>query len=402
MKNILLVANGSYQNKGCEAIVRGTVTSVRKSVGPTKFVSVDFGGDYIPDESDPDIKHEPISVSRYSKTWFGQNILRFLGISRTWFPVMGKYIPQVDAVLALGGDNFTMDYGSIRTHLAVIDYVNQFRRPLIIWGASMGPFNQKGPQYEQYVADKLKKCAAILVRETLTKEYLSSIGVKENVRLVADPAFIMQPVEPPDLTIPLKTLNRAIGLNFSPLMARFLDTKTVEEAVRFVTAVIDDLMRVYQRPIVLIPHVIRPGNNDHDFLSNVINALPSLQKHLYLLPDYFSAQETKWIIGQLHCFIGARTHSTIAAISSGIPTISLAYSVKARGINRDIFGHEDHVINAQELTSTNIVTKKVAQLMDNNSQIRTDLQNRLPAIKDRAFSAGNYLKDVVNRQNLRR
>ena len=44
----------------------------------------------------------------------------------------------------------------------------------------------------------------------------------------------------------------------------------------------------------------------------------------------------KNIISNCHYFMGARTHSTIAALSSYVPTISIAYSIKAFGINEEI------------------------------------------------------------------
>jgi polysaccharide pyruvyl transferase WcaK-like protein len=58
------------------------------------------------------------------------------------------------------------------------------------------------------------------------------------------------------------------------------------------------------------------------------------------VPGNIGARQVKWVISKCRYFIGARTHATVAAFSTGVPTISIAYSKKARGINRDIFGHE--------------------------------------------------------------
>jgi colanic acid/amylovoran biosynthesis protein len=46
----------------------------------------------------------------------------------------------------------------------------------------------------------------------------------------------------------------------------------------------------------------------------------------------------------LEMFVGARTHATIAAYSSCVPTLVVGYSVKARGIARDIFGSEENMV----------------------------------------------------------
>jgi colanic acid/amylovoran biosynthesis protein len=55
-------------------------------------------------------------------------------------------------------------------------------------------------------------------------------------------------------------------------------------------------------------------------------------------PHQFNASQIKYVISNLRFFIGARTRATIAALSSGIPTVSIAYGVKAKGINKDLFG----------------------------------------------------------------
>ena len=46
------------------------------------------------------------------------------------------------------------------------------------------------------------------------------------------------------------------------------------------------------------------------------------------------------IISKCRFFVVARTHATIAAYSTGVPTIVISYSVKSRGIARDLFGDE--------------------------------------------------------------
>ena len=60
--------------------------------------------------------------------------------------------------------------------------------------------------------------------------------------------------------------------------------------------------------------------------------------------------ELKGYIARCRFFIGARTHSTIAAYSSGVPTLVLGYSVKSKGIAKDLFGtYENYVLTVQQL-----------------------------------------------------
>ena len=57
-----------------------------------------------------------------------------------------------------------------------------------------------------------------------------------------------------------------------------------------------------------------------------------------------NAEQLKWIISKCAAFIGARTHATIAAYSTGVPTLVLGYSIKSVGIARDLFGSEENYV----------------------------------------------------------
>ena len=70
-------------------------------------------------------------------------------------------------------------------------------------------------------------------------------------------------------------------------------------------------------------------------------------------------------------FTGARTHATIAALSSCIPTLSFAYSIKAKGINRDIFGHEGYCLGPDQITPE-IVTARIESMLETRDQIKNE------------------------------
>lgn len=383
----LFVGNGSRNNLGCEAIEDGTKQILRAAFGPCKFVSIDFGGDCSTKEIDIDSIHKSLNVKRFTLSWWSRHLLRAMKCG-VWFPKIGKYIPQARAVLALGGDNYSMDYGSLAVHMDVLDYVTRKGKPFIIWCGSVGKFDKKGKTYREIVAKKLKKATLILARESVTTEYLRHIGVERNVINVADPAFVMEPSKPRSL--PFDILSEAIGFNFSPLMARFVTGGDLKAAQLLVTKVVRGIIKATDRSVVFVPHVFRPGNNDYTFLSKSNNILQKEGYPVQLLPDTLTAAQIKWVVGRLSAFAGARTHSIIAAISSGVPTLSFAYSIKTIGINRDIFGSERYIIHPKEITES-FVGERMARLVHENNDIRSLLADRLPQIRELAFSAGEHL-----------
>jgi len=98
---------------------------------------------------------------------------------------------HADCAMLLGGDNYTMDYGRPDYMLEMTNVLLSTGKPVVLWGASVGPFTSD-PEFELAMRDQLPKLSLILARETETLAYLKSIGVEDNVRLVADPAFLME------------------------------------------------------------------------------------------------------------------------------------------------------------------------------------------------------------------
>jgi colanic acid/amylovoran biosynthesis protein len=99
-----------------------------------------------------------------------------------------------------------------------------------------------------------------------------------------------------------------------------------------------------------------------------------------------NATQLKYIISQCRFFIGARTHATIAAMSTGVPCTSIAYSVKARGINRDLFGSEDMVLQTPDVSAISL-RKSMDWLMQQEHQLRDTLGRRMDELRAMARAA---------------
>src|SRR3546814_7153574 len=83
-------------------------------------------------------------------------------------------------------------------------------------------------------------------------------------------------------------------------------------------------------------------------MTKMLDELGDLGRAVTIMPSTFNASQIKGVIANLRFFIGARTHATIAGMSSTVPTISISYSIKARGINRDLFGDLPVVLDRSE------------------------------------------------------
>ena len=95
--------------------------------------------------------------------------------------------------------------------------------------------------------------------------------------------------------------------------------------------------------------------------------------------------QLKGYIARCRFFIGARTHATIAAYSTFVPTLVLGYSIKSRGIATDLFGtDENYVLSVQDLKQPSDLTKSWEWLQKNEESIRNHLRKVIPSYVEEA------------------
>ena len=406
----IIAPNGSYQNRGCEAIVRGTVKILREHFTNPRFVSLSIFQsekqyrEQCQSETDNDILHlssrrldkkEVLEHLWRPKVWTGvfQHIFNRKAMYSWVYGDMLPYLKNASAVLSVGGDNYSLDYGIPAQFTALDDIVYERGKPNILWGASVGPFSAL-PDYERYMQGHLNRFTGIFARESVTINYLKSIEVTRNVHRVADPAFLMDPVKPDGIDDKMPIPEGAIGINLSPLMAKYVTGGDIDQWTRVAASIIQKVAKTTDTPIYLIPHVTEKDSNDYIFMQRALSEIRENKEKIILVPPIYNAAQIKWIIGRMKLFAGARTHSTIAALSSGIPTLSFAYSIKAQGINGDIFGHTDYCINPKDLEAK-VACDHITSMLDREASIRRELSERIPVIKKSSSDAGMILKQIL-------
>jgi polysaccharide pyruvyl transferase WcaK-like protein len=179
-----------------------------------------------------------------------------------------------------------------------------------------------------------------------------------------------------------------VGINLSPMV---MDRESVpgialENYVRLIRRILDTT----DMTVALIPHVIWAGGDDREPLQRLYDAFSDTGR-VCMVTDR-SCTELKYLISQCRFFLGARTHATIAAYSTGVPTLVLGYSVKARGIARDLLGTEDgNVLPVQSLRTADDLTAAFAALMGREDEIRSHLADILPEYRKKAHNAREIL-----------
>lgn len=407
---IILIGNGSPLNRGCEAILCGTLTILARVFPEATIENYYFSRNKRAEVdllkrsmNQGKIHHIALpnipSAIRFSTRWFLSKIGRRFGphtmgylAYRNFQDILASQIDTADFALQLGGDNYSLDYGFPLLHSSIDQTLASKGVPVALWGASVGPFSAI-PGAEKWMLNHFKKYTRlILAREPDSLEYLQAIGLDKETYAMADPAFVMEPSQPKTCLWNNEIPEKCIGLNLSPLIGKYRQKLTgLHSWVKDAAFLIEAIIQHFNEHLLLIPHVTIPGNDDFVFMSEVLRLVDGRFKgKVSIVPPDLNAQELKWIISKLNILIAARTHATIAGFSSSVPTISIAYSMKAYGLNKLLFGNQDYVIHASDLNAESLIPC-MEKVLSQSNHVRTQLSNIIPDLQATAFEGGEIL-----------
>ena len=366
---IKLYGHGGSENHGCEAIVRTTAHLLR--VPMTLFSSHPeqdrkYGVDALYDlQEDSDILYP-----RGSREWFLAAVqTKLTGKVDLTMRFRKKALlagaEKGDVFLSVGGDNYC--YAGTDLIAATNRNLRKKGVKTVLWGCSVEPELLTQPD----VAKDIAGYDLITARETISYEALKKVN--PNTVLVADPAFTL---ERKDLPLPEGWMDgKMIGINASPLILQSgKDGQLVLDAYK---KLIQRILDTTDCSVALIPHVVCEHNDDRIPLKILFDAFAETGR-VILLEDH-NCMELKGYIARCRMFIGARTHATIAAYSSCVPTLVLGYSVKSRGIARDLFGtEENYVIPVQGMTDPDALANGFDWLASHEAMIRQRLTLSMP------------------------
>ena len=369
VKSVLLYNHGGCENHGCEAIVRATSEIFAHYAGTrTNLASAtpEYDQTVGLDRIDRVFSWviSPHSFARVvNSIGFRLGMPRESEVARKHSPVIAEG-KKADVCLSVGGDTYC--YGR-QEHLLVINgRLRCAGKPIVLWGCSIEPHLITGERLED-----LRQYNLIIARESITQKALEEAGLP--VRLQCDPAFFLRSEE---LALPEGWREyRTIGLNVSPLI---LDcAKDKGAALEAFKALIRHILDTSDYAVALIPHVTWAHDNDVQALGMLKEAFWD-EKRVFMLDEKLNAMQLKGYIARLRALVTARTHASIAGYSSAVPTLVIGYSVKARGIARDLFGDEEgHLIPVQELASAQQLIGAYDAMMHREEQERLFLNARL-------------------------
>lgn len=257
------------------------------------------------------------------------------------------------------------------------------RTPLILLPQTYGPFADK--KIERFAMHVIRKSARVYSRDQISTDYIQK-HIKKNIQTVTDLAFLL----------PYQTAQKAsgaptnIGLNVSGLLwnGGFTDKNqfglTVDYKL-YIYGIIEGIHKMgYQ--IHLIPHVVENERDSIDGDVKVCMELKEKYDYLIMAPCFENPIEAKSYIAKMDVFSGARMHSTIGAVSAGVPVIPFSYSRKFEGLYESldypnlIHGKQENT--AQAIKRTLMFVQNREELQENVNTAKKIIDAKMSTFRD--------------------
>ena len=384
-------ANGGSKNHGCEAIYRSLIGLLPNhqhiihsgSLHDDTLYRLGEFADLTPLEQPV----SPIGIyriiyalqlkwSKNDKPFFDRAYYRFL-----------RDASKNDIYLSVGGDNYC--YSSYDW----LEYLNlQLTRKgckTILAGCSIEP-ESLTPRLIQ----DLKRYTHIIARESCTYSALRKAGIN-NATLLPDPAFSLPANKRP---LPSNMIqSNTVGINISPVISQLEPTKGI--AFENYRVLIKYIMEETDMTVLLIPHVVKETNDDRHPSSQLLQEFVNTGR-ISLIEDT-NCCTLKGFISQCRFFVAARTHASIAAYSSCIPTLVVGYSIKAKGLALDIFQNcNGYVLPTQALTDATELTTQFKKMVTNEVAIKNHLTTFMPSYIEKCCEYNVLLTQIMQKNAL--
>lgn len=318
-------------------------------------------------------------------------------------------IRKTDLVIDIGsGDSFADIYGPkrLRIMLGMKFLVHLLGKPMVIAPQTIGPFTKgRSVALSRW---SLNRSAVLATRDPKSTACVHEMGVKVPVIEASDVALRL-PYTPPAPRVP--GTPPKIGINVSGLLMRGgYDGKNMFGLSLDYPALVRQLIAGFQaRPegceVHLVPHVFpiepQPGDeitrieDDRQASLALAEEFPGVQ----VAPMFMSPSEAKSYIAGLDFFTGARMHACIAAFSSGVPVVPMAYSRKFEGLFGSLgYKHTVDCTTGDQET----IAKRIFRAFEQRTDLAADAATALALGRQKLGAYEDALAEVMRKAAARK
>lgn len=316
-------------NLGVGALTVGNLALAREAAAKLQLeprftiigFSRDFGPSYV---SGPDI--ETLEITRHS----------MMSSTGYW-----AKLREFDCILDIGGgDSFADIYSAKRFSYIWATKAMALARgvPLQFSPQTIGPFTRQ--PYKMLAEQVMRRADAVVARDPMSFEAIRTMAPRTRAIQSVDVAFVL-PFQRP---APCDDGRLQIGVNVSALLYNrgFSGENEFGLEVDYAALMKRLIATLSARPDMRV-HLFCHVNSDvlvPEDDGRVADMLAREFPEAVRVPDFKSPSDAKSFISGMDFVVSGRMHACIAAFSSGVPVVPIAYSRKFTGLFEAMLGYE--------------------------------------------------------------
>jgi colanic acid/amylovoran biosynthesis protein len=409
---IVITGVTSFRNRGVEALVGCTIAALRERLPGATFTVLDRAPEYDgPRMAFPDVKFSPDGTFRRMQSGkIRRLVYTLLPAADAAGTLARRQIAEADAVVVTGGDLFCSEYGSysLRNCLEPLRIARRHRVPYFFHAQSIGPFATE--EHRRMFMDIARDAATLSVREQASFRYLTGeLGLpQEKVPHVADPAFLLPHSQPGDFGGQLFEALRArpdrptVGLSVSQAICGWKG-EDGQRHLEIWLEIIRWLRLTLDANVILVPHVQETVDGNNDLVpATKLQRLLEWDPAVKVAAGDLSSRDFKAVLSRCDFAVVERMHAGIACLSTGVPVLTVGYSIKAEGILTDLLGagltRALALISIRDFLQPGRAAARVKEAWDRRAEIAAALIETLPEARARAVRAYDPIVDYLSKR----
>lgn len=295
-----------------------------------------------------------------------------------------SFFKKADYILDIGqGDSFSDIYGYDR--FEDIDRIHKLallmNKPYCLLPQTIGPFTNH--MIKEKADKSISKAQFVMARDKMSYDYvINNVHSQKMIAEYIDLAFYL-----PYERVNFDKRYIHVGLNVNALLWNGGYTGKNELGLRdnyqqVILKIINLFLGFDNVKLHLVPHVVnqeRVLENDYSVSVDLVNEYNN--PNLDISHFFFSPIEAKNYISGMDFFVGARMHSTIAAFSSGVPVVPMAYSRKFNGLFGNTLSYQYYV--DLKIDDCNTILEKIRGCFNTREQLGKAIRSQRDLIKKR-------------------
>ncbi len=297
-------------------------------------------------------------------------------------------IENVD-LFVLGGGGILYD-DEAEEYLRDVFLAHEAGIPVMAYAISAGPLQKRSVR--QTVRKALSAAAIVTVRDRQGKKLLEDVGIKQEIRVTADPALLLKPEPLAPETLLREGLDgerRLVGFSVREPGPAAPDID-VNHYHRLLANAADFVVDRLDADVVFVPMERQHMDMQH---SHAVIAQMQCAQRATVLKGEYTPRQLLGLIGHFEFSIGMRLHFLIFSALQNVPFVALPYASKVTDLLQDLGVEMPPLrdVNTGRLLAT------IDRSWDWREAIRDRIQHRLPDLQERARQTNTILADLISR-----